>query len=140
MDKISSYLKDILNEYNIDLIFSKFSCSGYYHAKENVILINEELLETQDVNFTIAHELGHFIKNHKEISALYQTSFVSNSKFEYEANFKAIELLLEAYLVENEITLEQLNYEWFISNYNISTSLTYCVEKVLDIKKAEYKM
>ena len=129
--KVSNRLKQKLDELEIDLIFKKMDRRGFYWPDMSSIIVNEDLLYSNDVNFAIAHELSHALEKHYEISALYSSSFSSRSKIEAEANITAIKILLEVYLEENEIDFKQLNSLKFMEYYGISSSLYSCIEETI---------
>lgn len=129
--KVSNRLKLKLDELGIDLIFEKMDRRGFYWPEMEAIVVNEDLLYTNDVNFAIAHELSHAIEKHFEISALYTASFSSRSKIEAEANISAIKILIEVYLEENDLEFSQLNSLKFMEYYGISNSLYSCIEETV---------
>lgn len=128
---VSNRLKLKLKELDIDLIFEKMDRRGFYWPDLNAIVINEDLLSSNDVNFAIAHELSHALEKHYEISALYSASFSSRSKIEAEANISAIKILIEVYLEENEMDFSQLNSVKFMEYYGINSSLYSYIEDTL---------
>lgn len=128
-ERVSTRLKLKLDELGIDLIFRRMDRRGFYWPSMNAIVVNEDLLYKNDVNFAIAHELSHALEKHYEISALYSASFSSRSKIEAEANISAIKILVEVYLEENEMEFNQVNSLKFMEYYGISNSLYPYIEE-----------
>lgn len=131
MDSISPRLVSKLRELDIDLIFTKMQRRGFYWPKERAIVINETILEANDVNFEIAHELAHALEKHDTYGVLYKRSFVWNSKIESEANLLAVKMLIDVYLEENDMEFEQLNSTKFMEYYGIRSCLFEEVDKTL---------
>lgn len=133
MSYLSPSISKKLRELEIDLIFEKIDCSGYFFPSERAIIINSDLLDSPDVNFAVMHELGHLLNNHATDIALYNATYVSKSKMEAQADFNAINLLIEIYLEENNLEKEQLNSLKFMETYGIKSSLyDYVSEKLVN--------
>lgn len=130
-DKVSYRLKRKLDELGLDLIFEEMDRSGFYWPAMNAIVVNAKLLQFNDVNFAIAHELSHVLKKHNTYSALYSSTMSNRLKMEAEANISAIRILIEVYLEENEMDSKQLNSLKFMEYYGISKSLFFCVEETM---------
>lgn len=129
MVMISSSLIDKINSFGIILIFGDIEGSGFFYPSENAIIINEKLLESPDVNFAIAHELSHFLKNHLNEKALYDSSFSNKSKIEKQADISGIDILIEIYIQEYEIESDQINSLHFMEAYGIKSSLYDYIDK-----------
>lgn len=130
-DKVSDQLKQKLDELGLDLIFEEMDHRGFYWPAMNAIVVNAKLLQLNDVNFAIAHELSHVLKNHDTYSALYSSTMSNRLKMEAEANISAIRILIEVYLEENEMDFKQLNSLKFMEYYGISNLLFSCVEETM---------
>ncbi|WP_159723139.1 ImmA/IrrE family metallo-endopeptidase [Enterococcus sp. CSURQ0835] len=130
-DKVSYRLKRKLDELGLDLIFEEMDRSGFYWPAKGAIVVNAKLLKTNDVNFAVAHELSHVLRNHAAYSSLYSSTMTNRLKMEAEANISAIRILVEVYLEENEMDFEQLNSIKFMEYYGIRNSLYFCVEETL---------
>lgn len=116
-------LKELLNDYDIKLIYMEMKESGFYYPKPKIVFLNEKLHEDRSESFHLAHELGHFIASHYECSILYDNSTTFHSKFEAEANRIAIIILLNIF-IENELTDEsQFKLENFMDYYAINNKL-----------------
>lgn len=131
MDLISPRLLSALDDLGIDLIFEKMDRRGFYWPELNAIVMNEDILKTNDVNFGIAHELSHAIKKHDEIKSLYCSTFVSHSKIEFEADLTAIKMLIGIYLDETGMDYQQLNSSHFMEYYGIESRLYDTVAETL---------
>lgn len=129
--KVSYKLKSKLDELGIDLIFKKMKRRGYYWPDMNTIIINEELILCNEVNFAIAYELAHALKKHKEISIRYASSYSTRSKLQAEANIQAIRILVDVYLEENDMNVQEFNSVRFMKCYGINSSLYPSLKKVL---------
>lgn len=98
---------------NIEVQIGKLGFEGCYMFLKNhrCIFLNEDLPEAE-MQFVMAHELGHAIMHRKQNCYFIRSStFLLNSKTELEANRFAAELLIpDAQLLEyRECTLEQLS-------------------------------
>lgn len=139
MNNINSKLIDTLKSKGYDLVFMKMNRNGFFIPKWKTIAINEDLLNSNDVNFAVAHELCHLMSEHEELAALYTGSSVQRSKMEYEANYGAIMMLIDVYIEETGIELEQLNYLKFMEYLGIPSNLNYCVESIFNDRLSEMK-
>ncbi|MFS0967929.1 ImmA/IrrE family metallo-endopeptidase [Enterococcus thailandicus] len=116
-------LKEMLSDYNLNLIYMKMDESGFYYPKAKTVFLNEKFHAERAESFHLAHELGHFIASHSDYEKLY-LSPTFHSKFESEANKIAIAILLNIF-IENELTDEsQFKIEKFMEFYKIGTHLT----------------
>lgn len=134
MNHVSPSVLRKISDLGIDLIFEDISCSGYYFPEYRSIIINKMLLDSPDVNFAIMHELGHLLENHANDIILYNGTFTNRSKMEHAADFKAINLLIEIYLNDNDLEKEQLNVLRFMEQYGIKSSLYDCVTEQLTMQ------
>ncbi len=88
--KIAEKLKVILITTNL------VDIRGFYqYWKRNHIIYLDEKLPSIELNFVLAHEIGHMLM-HKKSNAMFLDSrtFFSLSSYEREANLFAVELLL----------------------------------------------
>ena len=90
-------LKEILNTYKLDMKFFESDKDAF--IKNNVIYINRSLNKTR-ARFTLAHELGHILLNHKELKHA-NHEFENPTKLEeYQANIFARDLLMPAIVLK----------------------------------------
>ncbi|MGX6962463.1 ImmA/IrrE family metallo-endopeptidase [Vagococcus xieshaowenii] len=120
-------LKEILEDNNLELFFSKMDRAGFYYPKAQAVVLNEALQGSPEANFAAAHEIGHHLAEHVEFNALC-SNYIANSKLEHEANKIAINILLSIY-VEDYGSIEMFNIERFMSFYRIKSNLLDLCEK-----------
>lgn len=102
------YFNEVFKHYNIicrEKIFSDPNYLGSLHRSHNLtaIIVNTCCNNMGRINFTKAHELGHFCLNHKGVT--FQCTKTDMSNFatkpqEIEANQFASEFLLPEYMVK----------------------------------------
>ncbi|OTO54145.1 ImmA/IrrE family metallo-endopeptidase [Enterococcus faecium] len=122
-------LKELLDGYNLELFYVKMAESGFYYPAAKAVLLNENIYESREENFKLAHELGHFVERHAELAALYASSKY-RAKFEFEANKVAITILINIF-VEVELTDQsQFTIDRFMNFYSIPSKLRYLCDTV----------
>lgn len=88
---------EIAKHLNVIIVTTKLiNIRGFYqYWKRNHIIYLDEGLTSNEINFVLAHELGHMLM-HKNSNAMFLDSrtFFSLSSYEKEANSFAVELLL----------------------------------------------
>ena len=101
--------------------------SGFIHSSSRTLYVNANESPKRQ-NFTIAHEIGHYILGHtnsEEYSMLYRVSSITNeedSNLEKEANYFAANLLVPEQFLKNiiksypGITDAQLGNMFFVSD------------------------
>lgn len=107
--------KELALNAGLRVIFIDFSCipnyqnvSGFIDSNSNTMYVNANEPEKRQ-NFTIAHELGHYILKHTELpdyNMLYRNASLSgnnNSNLEKEANCFAANLLVPDSFLKNII-------------------------------------
>ncbi|CAM3293443.1 ImmA/IrrE family metallo-endopeptidase [Vagococcus fessus] len=139
MNNLNSSIIEMLESNDYTLLFSDIKCNGMFVPSWKAIVINENLLNSNDVNFAVAHELCHLMSEHEELSALYTGSSVQRSKMEYEANYGAIMMLIDVYMKDNYIDLEDVNYLVFMKYFGIPNNLNDCVESIFNDRLSEIK-
>lgn len=131
MDGVNNHLLKIADDLGLDLLFCDMNRSGMYYAEEKTIFLDNRLLN-KNSDFEIAHELGHCIKKHEELSGYYNLNDTSRRKLELEANRIAIHILLTIWINDYDIEKEQLNAVKFMEFYKIPYSLeNYVRESML---------
>ncbi|MFO1550731.1 ImmA/IrrE family metallo-endopeptidase [Lactiplantibacillus plantarum] len=107
---ISCILTDKLDEYT----------PSSANPDKNIVLINLKWHNPSEIAFQMAHELGHVINQDEGI--LYFSSFSNKSKFERQANLKALDILIPIYLNEVD-TYSDNSVMPFMESFGIPTRL-----------------
>ena len=105
--------KEIAEAYGLSIIYVDFvkinpqynKISGFIDAETNKLYVNAAEHPKRQ-NFTIAHELGHFLLGHlnsNEYNVLYRNNEFSDSPLEREANCFAANLLVPEKLLKKAI-------------------------------------
>lgn len=120
MHEVDSRLITKVKGMGLELIFAdNISRSGIYIAKRKAIIINSKLLDYENADFKIAHELAHCSRRHDELVSFYNATSSARMKLEHEANLIAIDILLEIYLNSYDGERDQLNAHRFMEYYKI---------------------
>lgn len=114
-------LKRILERNGLSMHYLEMDVIAFYYPKAKTVFINKELEDSDNANFELAHELGHFLAGHDKFENLYSIN-VFRSKMEHEANVIAISMLLSIY-IEELSDIEQFNLDRFMRYYKIKSSL-----------------
>lgn len=130
LNSVNNKVISAINEQGYFLEFAQLGCEGAFIPEWKTIIINEYLLEDDNPDFAVAHELAHLMCRHEELASLYTCSPVHRSKMEYQANYMAVSMLIEEYIEETSIEFERINYLKFMEYKDIPTSLIHCVEGV----------
>ena len=99
VNKLPINLKEVFSYYNINLKTFVNSDDEAF-IKNNTVYFNNNL-NFKRVRFTLAHELGHVLLNHENLTHTVHTE--NNNREEYQANIFARGLLMPA------IVLKELN-------------------------------
>ncbi len=87
---------------------------GYFHQTKRIKFIHiNKYLEYHEKKFTCCHELGHAILHPNENTAMLRDiSFRNESKIEYQANYFALQLMMDGSHYDYDITgkYDILNY------------------------------
>ncbi|MGY3767091.1 ImmA/IrrE family metallo-endopeptidase [Vagococcus vulneris] len=126
-------MKNVIDELNvrgIKVIFLELDKHGYCVPQRNIIIINQNLNETDQLK-VLFHELGHF--NHIDYIELYKHT-IYHSKMENEAECYAIQSLLEHHMLINDLEPGRVNYINFLESYNLDLKYAYVVKRILKDK------
>jgi Zn-dependent peptidase ImmA (M78 family) len=107
-----------------------------------IILVNTDIKNIGRINFTKAHELGHFILNHKGEGFECFQSDLSNSTrkpLEIEANQFAVEFLLPEKMVKSILLTAPFDFETIhsISNDYLVSNIV-ALFRILDFHRGNY--
>ncbi|WP_338468826.1 ImmA/IrrE family metallo-endopeptidase [Enterococcus faecalis] len=102
-------IKELVEEYNVELVFTTLHKKACFEPKYGVIFINQDL-STAEQEEAIYHEFKH-VKDHADLMALYNIP-VFRSKMEAEAEQYMLECLIEK-------NGGQFNYSNVITHYNL---------------------
>jgi Zn-dependent peptidase ImmA (M78 family) len=120
MHEVDSRLITKVKGMGLDLVFAdNISRSGVYIAKKKTIIINSKLLDYENADFKVAHELAHCTRRHEELVSYYNATSSARMKLEHDATLIAIDILLEIYLNSYDGEKEQLNAYRFMEYYKI---------------------
>ncbi|MGO3652057.1 ImmA/IrrE family metallo-endopeptidase [Vagococcus sp.] len=118
MHEVDSKLITKIKGMGLDLVFAdNISRNGVYIAKKKTIIINSKLLDYENEDFKVAHELAHCIKKHGELVVYYNAICLARMRLEHEAN--QIAILLEIYLNNYDGEKDELNTFCFMEYYKI---------------------
>ncbi|WEA58311.1 ImmA/IrrE family metallo-endopeptidase [Pediococcus pentosaceus] len=111
--------------YELDSKTFKPSDSSFSNKEASMVFINMNWPNKNEIPFQLAHEISHIINgdcgsNNYSAGSVY-------SKEEYNANKKAIHILLD-YCTLNNLHYE--NYIDFMTAFGIPTKLTYVVNEI----------
>ena len=95
-------LNNIIKCYNLKFVLFDNDNVNEAFVKNNVIYINKNLSKTRG-RFTIAHELGHILLNHRDLSHTIHNENDNKNIEEFQANIFARCLLMPA------VVLKELN-------------------------------
>lgn len=130
-DGVSSSLLRKIDDLGIDLIFAEIERSGFYLPKQNTIVINSKLLNSHNIDFAIAHELSHCLNAHYKYDCLYNNSYTYRVKMENEANMTAIKILIDIYIGETGLDIDQLNSIKIMDYYGIDYKYIDVIKNII---------
>jgi Zn-dependent peptidase ImmA (M78 family) len=126
-------IKKILHSLEIQLVLLDIEKNGYYDPISKMMIVSSNLPE-KEMKKTIIHEIGHDIL-HRDTRVLYKLT-VPRSKMEYEANCFMIKYLLQEYINQFSVTIQQINYLNFLEYYKISFYYRdFVMDLILDLAK-----
>lgn len=112
-------IKDLLKRNNVHITFNNnLDHKGYYIQKIKYIVINNNLSE-QEQEMIILHELGHAI-NGEDGCEIYNATFSSHCKEEWNANSFMIKELAQEYADCTGCSIEDINYINFLQKNKLS--------------------
>ena len=112
-------IKDLLKRNNIHIIFNNnLDHKGYYIQRIKHIVINNNLSE-QEQEMIILHELGHAI-NGEDGCEIYNSTFSSHCKEEWNANSFMIKELAQEYASCTGCDVEDINFINFLQKNKLS--------------------
>lgn len=112
-------IKDLLKRNNVHITFNNnLDHKGYYIQKIKYIVINNNLSE-QEQEMIILHELGHAI-NGENGCEIYNATFSSHCKEEWNANSFMIKELAQEYADCTGCDIEDINYINFLQKNKLS--------------------
>lgn len=125
---MNNRIKDILNENHTFISFeNNLEHKGYYIPYIKTIVINNNLSE-QEQEMIILHELGHAI-NGENGCAIYNSTFNSHCKEEWNANSFMIKELAQEYASCTGCDVKNINFMNFLQK----NKLAYQCEEVKKI-------
>lgn len=130
MNDLLQWLTNFALDHDIGVIFTPYfepTTPSQSNGDYRVVVINSNWHNQNEVPFCFAHEIGHVL-NHDSGVNNYSSPSVS-SKEEYQANLKAIQLLL-LYCKINDIHF-QSSIE-FCRQFGVPMNYEYMVELVLN--------
>lgn len=114
-------LLQLAKRIGVTVVFlNDFPRGGCYLPEYDVIYIQEDLPEYRKI-YALSHELAHATQ-HKDYSTSYEASSSSHLKMEYEADLNAIEFLVNHLEDIESMEPEQINFMYFMDQYNIDYS------------------
>lgn len=131
MDEILLSLLKIARDKQINVIWTnKFldEMPPVALIRQKTIIMNSNWPQKNEINFQLAHELAHFLKDEPYYHALYRTGNSNLLKIEAQINRFAIKILLTIYF--NNFTSDNLDPENLLKSLGIpvaSTALFYQV-------------
>ena len=112
-------IKDLLKINNVHITFNNnLDHKGYYIQKIKYIVINNNLSE-QEQEMIILHELGHAI-NGEDGCEIYNATFSSHCKEEWNANSFMIKELAQEYADCTGCDVEDINYINFLQKNKLA--------------------
>jgi Zn-dependent peptidase ImmA (M78 family) len=127
MNELIIYLLNVAFDNGINIVWTdqlapdKPSCAM---PNQNTIIVNNRWRNQDEIPFQLAHEIGHMLNEDEGV--LYYCSPASHTKVECGANDKAIDLILNYCVVNDEPTN---NYADFMYCYGIPYSLEENVKR-----------
>lgn len=125
-------IEEIAKELNVKVVFAELEGKGYYYAALNVVVINESLSYHEKLK-VILHELGH-VCQHKNNYQLYKLTYSLHSKMEKDANLYMLEKILDKYIEDSGLNIEQINCINFLEQLGIDLNFEDCVKMILSQK------
>ena len=114
LDKLMVQIKTATGTYNPFLIADRLDIEihwkniyprpfgeTFYYDNQPIIMLSNQIKDSNERYFVLAHELGHVIE-HKGLAAYYTSNHRFHNKTEDEANRFALALLTNLYVEENE--------------------------------------
>ncbi|NSP01724.1 ImmA/IrrE family metallo-endopeptidase [Enterococcus faecalis] len=83
-------IKELVEEYNVELVFTTLHKKACFESEHGVIFVNQNL-STEEQEEAIYHEFKH-VKDHADLMALYNIP-IFRSKMEAEADLAMFECL-----------------------------------------------
>lgn len=121
-----------------DILQSEDGALWYQTSTNSYILLYNDLVENKErIRFTIAHELGHYVLRHNELTdkttlSRYSLSSEEYDKFEKEANFFAKHLLVPFPILGNYVQFfHKMDTDFIHTVFNVSYSVANYVIKNL---------
>lgn len=116
---MNNRIKDILDENHTLISFeNNLDHKGYYIPFIKMIVINNNLSE-QEQEMIILHELGHAI-NGEDGCHIYNATFSSHCKEEWNANSFMIKELAQEYANRTGCDVEDINYINFLQKNKLA--------------------
>ncbi|WP_368251361.1 ImmA/IrrE family metallo-endopeptidase [Enterococcus sp. 2201sp1_2201st1_B8_2201SCRN_220225] len=122
----SSYDPYIICDYeDIDIVYTNQlpnKVSGLASPEMRTIFMDDSLEDTNFKKFLLAHELYHVLY-HEGVMTYHDSYNLNKNKLEFESNRGATTLLLLEYISNDEIPIEYLTLEHFMTSYSIPQEL-----------------
>ncbi|MCD5517436.1 ImmA/IrrE family metallo-endopeptidase [Lactobacillus delbrueckii subsp. sunkii] len=102
---------------------------GYYMADIDVIVINSNLPPLQQ-KYVLEHELAHIGQS----SLLYEATPAEHIRLEFEANCSMIAGMLDDYLGQTGLLIEEISKTLFMEQCGLSGQYDNAVDRVLALR------
>ena len=114
---------------NHKVVYYPMDSDGYYMADIDVIVINSNLPAIRQ-KYVLEHELAHIDQS----AALYLATPAEHIRLEFEANCSMIAGMLDDYLGQTGLAIEEISKAQFMEQCGLSGQYDSAVDRVLALR------
>lgn len=114
---------------NHKVVYYPMDADGYYMADIDLIVINSDL-PPQRQKYVLEHELAHI----EQSAALYVATPAEHIRLEFEANCGMIAGMLDDYLDQTGLSIEEISKTQFMEQCGLSGQYDSAVDHVLALR------
>ncbi len=114
---------------NHKVVYYPMDADGYYMADIDVIVINSNLPPLRQ-KYVLEHELAHIGQS----SLLYEATPAEHIRLEFEANCSMIAGMLDDYLGQTGLAIEEISKPLFMEQCGLSGQYDSAVDRVLALR------
>lgn len=111
------------------VVYYPMDADGYYMADLDLIVINSDLPPERQ-KYVLEHELAHI----EQSAALYVATPAEHIRLEFEANCSMIAGMLDDYLGQTGLSIEEISKALFMEQCGLSGQYDSAVDRVLALR------
>ena len=111
------------------VVYCPIDAEGYYIADLDLIVISSELPPLRQ-KYVLEHELAHI----EQSAALYVATPAEHIRLEFEANCSMIAGMLDDYLGQTGLAIEEISKAQFMEQCGLSGQYDSAVDRVLTLR------